>query len=62
MNTTKEKIIALLKANNRLNRRELASVLNISEDGVQYHLNQLKKKGIIEHHGSTKAGYWEVKE
>lgn len=60
--TTKEKIISLLKANNRLNRKEIASILKLSEDGIQYHLNQLKKKGIIEHHGPTKAGYWEVKE
>ena len=40
----------------------LATLLKITDNGVKYHLNQLKKKGIIEHHGATKAGYWEVKE
>ena len=29
-------------------------------DGVKYHLNQLTKKGIIKHKGSTKSGYWDI--
>ena len=60
--TTQEKIINLLKFNSTLTRRDLATLLKITDNGVKYHLNQLKKKGIIEHHGATKAGYWEVKE
>ena len=60
--TTQEKIINLLKSNSTLTRRDLATLLKITDNGVKYHLNQLKKKGIIEHHGATKAGYWEVKE
>lgn len=60
--TTQEKIINLLKSNSTLTRRDLATLLKITDNGVKYHLNQLKKKGIIEHHGATKAVYWEVKE
>lgn len=60
--TTQEKIINLLKSNSTLTIRDLATLLKITDNGVKYHLNQLKKKGIIEHHGATKAGYWEVKE
>ena len=60
--TTQEKIVMLLKSNPNLTRKDLSLVLKLSEDGIKYHLNQLKKKGIIEHHGATKAGYWIVKE
>ena len=41
-------------------RKDLAIVLNVSEDGIKYHLNILKNKGIIQHQGSTKSGYWIV--
>ena len=54
-NTTQEKIINLLKSNSTLTRRDLATLLKITDNGVKYHLNQLKKKGIIEHHGAIKA-------
>ena len=60
--TTQEKIINLLRANALLTRKDLSIILKLSEDGIQYHLNQLKKKGIIEHKGSTKSGYWLVKD
>ena len=58
--TTQEKIVELLKANPSLTRKDLAIVLNVSEDGIKYHLNTLKNKGIIQHQGSTKSGYWIV--
>ena len=58
--TTQEKILSLLKANHLLTRKDLAKILKMSEDGIQYHLNQLKKKGKIVHRGATKAGYWEI--
>ena len=61
-NTTQEKIINLLRANAILTRKDLSIILKISEEGVKYHLNNLKKKGIIEHKGSTKSGYWIVKD
>ena len=59
--TTQEKIIKLLKANSRLTRKDLATLTNLTEDGVKYNLAVLKKRGKIEHYGSTKNGYWEVK-
>ena len=58
--TTQEKIIKLLKANSRLTRKDLATLTNLTEDGVKYNLAVLKKRGKIEHYGSTKNGYWEV--
>ena len=60
--TTKEKIIELLRNNPNLSRSDLSVILKLSEDGIQYHLNDLKKKGIIKRVGPDKGGHWEVKE
>ncbi len=59
---TKEKIIELLRNNPNLSRSDLSVILKLSEDGIQYHLNDLKKKGIIKRVGPDKGGHWEVKE
>ncbi len=58
--TTQEKIMASLRAEPALTRKLLAQRLNISEDGVKYHLNKLKAAGKIRHVGPTKGGRWEV--
>lgn len=56
-----KKIIGLLKRNNKLSRKELASKLKISVDTVKEYLNKLKKKGLLVRVGKTSAGYWEIK-
>lgn len=58
--TTQEKIILLLKDRPSLTRRELAQQLGLSEDGIKYHLQNLKKQDRIRHVGPTKKGHWEV--
>lgn len=58
--TTQEKILALLKAQPVLTRKELAARLGITDDGVKYHLRKLSAAGVIRHVGPTKAGHWEV--
>jgi len=59
----KERIIELLRTNNTISATEIANIIGgITRDGVRYHLNRLKTEGRIEHHGSPKLGYWEVKE
>ena len=51
-----------MRTNNTISATEIANALgNITRDGVRYHLNRLKVEGKIEHHGSPKSGYWEVK-
>jgi len=37
-------------------------MLKITPDGVKYNLDKLVKNNIIERVGSTKAGYWKVKD
>lgn len=41
--------------------KEIADILNISVGGVRYHINKMKKSGIVEHQGATKKGMWIVK-
>jgi ATP-dependent DNA helicase RecG len=58
--TTQEKILALIKAQPSITRNELAALVEISSDGIKYHLEKMKSAGIIRHVGPTKAGLWEV--
>lgn len=57
---TAQKIIALIKQNPNITRGELAKALNITPDGVKYHISNLKKKGVLKRIGGRKGGYWEV--
>lgn len=50
-----------LHNNPYISRKELSKLLMISEDSVKYQLKKLKNKGLIEHVGSSRGGYWVVK-
>ncbi len=58
---TEEVFLNALRNNPYISRKELSKLLMISEDGVKYHLKKLKNKGLIEHVGASRGGYWEVK-
>jgi ATP-dependent DNA helicase RecG len=58
--TTQERVLALLRAEPSITRRELASRLGLSDSGIKYHLEKMKAADMIRHKGATKAGYWEV--
>jgi ATP-dependent DNA helicase RecG len=58
--TTQEQILTLLKARPSITRRELAAKLNITADGVKYHLQKMSAAGVIRHVGPTKSGHWEI--
>ena len=55
-----QKILMLIKGNSQITRNELAKALDISPDGVKYHLNNLKKEGILKRVGGRKEGHWEL--
>lgn len=57
---SKERILALLRSHPSITRRELASMLGLSDSGIKYHLEKMKAAGVIRHVGATKSGYWEV--
>ena len=57
---TREKIIHAISENGKITTEELAIVSGISVKGVEYHLQKLKKEGVIERKGSDKGGCWEL--
>ncbi len=59
---TTRKIVTLIMKNPKVSRRELSQLVGISEDGVKFQLDKLKRKGIIERIGPDKGGYWNIKE
>lgn len=56
-----DKIIDIMKNTPAISVKEIADILNISVGGVRYHINKMKKSGMIEHQGATKKGMWVVK-
>ncbi|MBU1200872.1 MAG: helix-turn-helix domain-containing protein [Nanoarchaeota archaeon] len=59
---TTQRILSLIKENSQITRNELAKVLEISPDGVKYHLNNLKRQGILKRVGGRKEGRWLVED
>jgi len=57
---TTQKILEIIKENPEITKKELASSLGISENGIKYHIDSLKKKGMLKRVGPDKGGYWEV--
>lgn len=55
-----KKILQLIKDNPRVSGKKMAELVGISESGVKYHLDKLRKDGKIVHIGSTKKGYWKI--
>jgi ATP-dependent DNA helicase RecG len=60
--TTQEIILALIKINPAITRKELAEKIGITPNGIKYHLDKLRKQGVIRHIGATKKGCWELVE
>lgn len=58
--TTAELILDLLRINPQVNRKELAKVVGITEDGIKKQLANLKQKGVISRIGPDRGGYWQV--
>lgn len=60
--TIQEMILGLIKTDPAITRKGLAEKTGLTPDGVKYHLDKLRKQGVIRHVGATKKGYWEVME
>ena len=58
---TTEKIVEIIKENPNISVKEMAEVVGLTTDGVQYHIRNLKAHGVIERVGPDKGGYWQVK-
>ncbi len=58
--TTKEILINAVRQNPHITVKELAVLLGLTDDGVRYHIDKLRKDGILSREGSTKKGKWVV--
>lgn len=47
--TTQETIIAEIRKNPSTTREQLAEIVGISKEGVKWHLDKMKKLGLIKH-------------
>ena len=54
------RIINMMEEKPEIVINEVAEILKMSIGGVRYHINKMKKAGMIEHIGSTKKGRWIV--
>jgi len=43
-----------------ISQQELAAALGLTRDGIRYHLNKMKRAGVIRHVGPARGGRWEV--
>ncbi|HII15693.1 MAG TPA: winged helix-turn-helix transcriptional regulator, partial [Nanoarchaeota archaeon] len=57
---TTQKILDEIKQNPHITRKQLAKTIGITEEGIKFHLNQMKKAGVIRRIGPDKGGHWEV--
>ncbi|WP_245542044.1 winged helix-turn-helix transcriptional regulator [Proteiniphilum acetatigenes] len=46
----------IIKENPTITRKELSDILDITVDGVKYHLRNLVREGIIKREGSDRTG------
>ena len=57
---TTQKIVELMRSNPMVSIEKLAETCGITRDGINYHIKNLKKKGVVKRIGGDKGGHWEV--
>ena len=55
---TADRIIAIMREHPAITVKKIAEQLKLSVGGVRYHVNKMKKDGLVEHIGSSKKGTW----
>jgi ATP-dependent DNA helicase RecG len=55
-------LLDYLRAKPDIGRKALAELLEITPDGVKYHINKLREAGMIRHVGDSRGGRWEIVE
>lgn len=53
-----DKIVKIMKEQPAITVKKIAEQLGLSVSGVRYHINKMKKDGIVEHIGASKKGIW----
>ena len=55
------KILKLIMENNNIKSSELKDILGVSKATIERDISKLKEEGRIEYVGSSKKGYWKIK-
>ncbi|MFH1225651.1 MAG: winged helix-turn-helix domain-containing protein [Candidatus Diapherotrites archaeon] len=55
-----ETILGLIAKKSTITKEEIAKELNITLDGVKYHIKRLRKQKKISWKGPSKGGHWET--
>lgn len=58
--SVQDKLLTLLKLDNKISARSAAEKLEMSERQVQRLLKNMKEEGLIERVGSNRNGIWNV--
>lgn len=53
-------ILQLIKNKPTIQQDEIAANMGLTKDGVRYHMDKLKKKGMLHRVGGSKNGHWEI--
>lgn len=62
LSAIEERIVSIIEERPDVTAKKISIELAITEDGVRYHLKKLKKQNLIEYIGSSKNGYWKIKD
>ena len=57
---TAQEVLNLIKENPEITQIEMSQKLNLTLEGVKYHIKKLKTAKKIKHVGATKKGHWEL--
>jgi ATP-dependent DNA helicase RecG len=60
LNQTRIRILSEMRHNPNITKKELCSLIGISDTVIYNNIKFLKDKNIIEKIGSNKNGYWKV--
>ncbi|NLN72579.1 MAG: hypothetical protein GX137_07360 [Thermoplasmatales archaeon] len=55
-----EKIVALMRADLKINIKDIVKLVGLSEKSVKYIINELKTQGMISREDSSRYGSWIV--
>ena len=60
LSETQLSILEYLHIHPTASRKEVAANVNMTENGVKYHLQKLQQKGFIKRVGADFGGHWKV--
>ena len=58
--TTRNALIAYIMEHPEATREDMATALNLTIDGIKYHIGKLQKDGVLNRVDGRKEGYWEI--